>query len=552
MVERADETIPQLLERLARENRDGVAVSFRDRQTGFGALAAQADAVSNWCVDAGLRAGDRVALLMPPSDEWLAIFYGVIGAGCIAVPLNLAFKADELRFVLGQSRARCLIAAESHRGVDLAGRVEEAAPGLASAPRGGALSAALPALERALLLGGPAAGRGGWGDARDLPSHRSGAQTGQEMRRRRAAMAPGDTCAIVYTSGSTSFPKPAQLHHRGLLGGAWWYGESAGITPQDRMLSFAPTFHVSGLSAGALLAHVRGMTLWLLDGFEPGAMLDLIERHRITLFGGFDTMFASMLQHPRFAPQRVASVRSLIMATGPAMYERVKAGFPGLQVMARCYAMTETCGPTALTRPDMRSLDALKRSNGVPIPGMRIRIADPATGRDRPTGETGEIRLKGWAVFNGYLDMAAETEAAFDAEGWLKTGDLGHFDGEGLLYLTGRLKRMIKTGGENVSEREVELFIEDRVPGVALAQVVGIPDPAWGEAVIAFVEPLPGAVLDEAAVTAACKSGLANFKVPKRVLFLREQDWPRNDIGKIAKDALTALAVTRTTESPAA
>ena len=220
--------------------------------------------------------------------------------------------------------------------------------------------------------------------------------------------------------------------------------------------------------------------------------------------------------------------------------------------MARCYAMTETCGPTALTTPQMRSLDALKRSNGVPIPGTRIRIVDPVTDRDRPVGETGEIRLKGPAVFNGYLDMEAETAAAFDADGWLKTGDLGHFDATGLLYLTGRLKRMIKTGGENVSEREVELFIEDLVPGVALAQVVGIPDPTWGEAVIAFVEPLPGESLGEAEVIAACKAGLANFKVPKRVLFLREQDWPRNDIGKISKDALTELAVTRTAHSPAA
>lgn len=535
----AEETIPQLVERLARERPRTVATCFRDRETDFATLAAQADAVSGWCVEAGLRAGDRVALLLPPSDAWLAIFYGVIGAGCIAVPLNLAFKPDELRFVLAQSQARCLVAAESHRGVDFAARVEEVAP-------------ALPALQHAMLLDGPAAGRAQWCDARAMLAHRAAPATLREVRRRRDAMGAGDTCAIVYTSGSTSFPKPAQLHHRGLLGGAWWYGESVDIVPHDRMLSFAPTFHVSGLSAGALLAHVRGLTLWLLDGFEAGAMLDLIERHRITLFGGFDTMFASMLQHPRFAPQRVASIRALVMATGPAMYERVRAGFPGLQVMARCYAMTETCGPTALTRPDMRSLDALKRSNGVPIPGMRIRIADPATGRDRATGETGEIRLQGPAVFNGYLDMPAETAAAFDAEGWLKTGDLGHFDSEGLLYLTGRLKRMIKTGGENVSEREVELFIEDRVAGVALAQVVGIPDPAWGEAVIAFVEPLPGTVLDEAAVIAACKSGLANFKVPKRVLFLQERDWPRNDIGKIAKDALTALAVARTTAAPAA
>lgn len=540
-----DATIPMMVSGLRRDRREAPALTFRGRTTSFGEMADLADRVSAYLVAAGLAADDRVALLLPPSDVWASVHYGVIGAGCVVVPINLAFKGDELRFVLKQSRARCIIVAESAKGVDLAGRLEEVVPALA-AGSDRLVSAEFPALERAVLLSGGDGRRGAWRPAREMLEFSLSPELRGAVEQRQAALRPDQSCAIVYTSGSTSFPKPALLHHRGLMGGAWWYGEGSAIRDDERILGFAPTFHVSGISAGMMVPHMRGLPIWLLDGFEAGAALDMIEQHRITMFSGFDTMFVSLLRHPAFSPERVKSVRSLRLATGPAMYDRVHAAFPGLAVTARCYAMTETCGPSAVTYPDMRSLDAVKYSNGVPVPDMQIRIADVETGRDVPTGTMGEIRLKGPAVFNGYLDMPEETRAAFDEDGWFRTGDLGHFDVAGLLYLDGRLKRMIKTGGENVSEREVEIFLEDKVEGVSLAQVVGIPDPLWGEAVVAFVEALPEARLSEAVLLGACKKALANFKVPKRIFIVEEADWPRNDVGKISKDALIVDAVART------
>lgn len=529
-------TIPQMVDGLRLARADAPALVFRDRTTTFGAMADIADRVAMFLIDRGLQPDDRVALMLPPSDVWASIHYGVIAAGCVAAPINLAFKGDELRFVFAQSKARCLIAAEQNKSVDLAGRVEEAAP----------------ALECAVLLAPGDTTRASWRPAREMLEFAGSPALRAELARRKAMQKPKDSCAIVYTSGSTSFPKPALLHHHGLIGGAWWYGEGSALQPDERIMGFAPTFHVSGISAGMMVPHLRGLPIWLLDGFDPGAALDLIEKHRITMFSGFDTMFVSLLRHPAFSPGRVASVRSLRLATGPAMYERVLAGFPNLRTIARCYAMTETCGPSAVSYPHQRSLQARKYSNGVPVPGMEIRIADLESGRTVEAGTMGEIRLKGPALFNGYLDMPAETEAAFDPQGWFRTGDLGHFDQDGLLYLGGRLKRMIKTGGENVSEREIEIFLEDKVQGVSLAQVVGIPDPLWGEAVIAFVEALPGATLSEAELRNACKDGLANFKVPKRVFLVGGADWPRNDVGKISKDALIAQAVARTTEESAA
>lgn len=539
-----DATIPAMVNALRQDRRDAPALTFRDRTTSFGEMADLADRVSAYLLEAGLAPNDRVALLLPPSDIWASIHYGIIGAGCVVVPINLAFKADELRFVLKQSRARCIIVAEDVKGADLAGRLEEVVPALASAGAN-ALSPEFPSLMRAVLLQTEEKPRGSWRPGREMLEFSSASSIQREVYRRQAALKPDQSCAIVYTSGSTSFPKPALLHHQGLMGGAWWYGEGSAIRDDERILGFAPTFHVSGISAGMMVPHMRGLPMWLLDGFDASAALDMIERHKITMFSGFDTMFVSLLRHPAFAPERVKSVRSLRLATGPAMYDRVRAAFPGLEVTARCYAMTETCGPSAVTYPDMRSLDAVKYSNGVPVPDMQIRIADFENGRDVPTGQMGEIRLKGPAVFNGYLDMDAETKAAFDNDGWFRTGDLGHFDEAGLLYLDGRLKRMIKTGGENVSEREVEIFLEDKVDGVSLAQVVGIPDPLWGEAVIAFVEAMPDKSISESALLTACKQNLANFKVPKRIFVVQGAEWPRNDVGKISKDALISDAVAR-------
>jgi fatty-acyl-CoA synthase len=182
---------------------------------------------------------------------------------------------------------------------------------------------------------------------------------------------------------------------------------------------------------------------------------------------------------------------------------------------------------------------------------MELRIVNPADDSSVAPGERGEIRVRGVNLFNGYHGMEEETASAFDRDGWFKTGDLGRIDERGMLFFEGRYKRMVKSGGENVSEREVECFLEDRIPGVNIAQVVGVPDPVWGEAVIAFVEPLAGASLGEADVRRRCKEEIADFKVPKRVFLVSDREWPRNEVGKISKDALVAMALERLGRSPA-
>jgi len=173
----------------------------------------------------------------------------------------------------------------------------------------------------------------------------------------------------------------------------------------------------------------------------------------------------------------------------------------------------------------------------VPVPGVEITIHDIEDGSILPRDVIGEIRVRGWSVFGGYFNMAGETDAAFDEDKRLRTGDLGRIDASGMLFLEGRIKRMIKTGGENVSEREVEMFLEDNL-GIVLAQVVGVPDPVWGEAVVAFVQVEKGVAADEEKIKRGCKGRIAGYKIPKKIFFMDENDWPRSGVGKISKDKL--------------
>lgn len=551
MYEHYDSTVPGVIAEWGRKIPRQPAIIFHGRKSTFGELADRMCSVAGYLIDAGIAPGDRVGVLMPPSDTWAAVHYGVMAAGAIIVPINLSLKADELRFVLSHSRVQYLIVAEQHRDIHLADLVEELVPALTAPGEPQLYSPEFPDLRGAVLVSRKENRRGCWRTAQEMLSFVLTAELSQELDSRLRTMGASDSCAIVYTSGSTSYPKPALLHHRGLLGGAWWYGEGSAMDSSERILVLAPTFHVSGISAGMLVPHIRGYPAWLMEGFDAGQTIETVETERITMFSGFDTMFVGILRHPNFHAGRVASIRSLRLATGPAMYDRVYAAFPNLKHTTKCYAMTETCGPSAITYPHLAGKTVHKYSNGTPIPGVQIRIVDIETGQTLPPNRKGEIRLKGWNLFNGYYGMEKETKEAFDEDDWFKTGDLGYFDEDGYVYLEGRLKRMIKTGGENVSEREVEIFLEDKVPGVSLAQVVGIPDPVWGEAIIAFVEPRLGACLSEGEIRYLCKARLANFKVPKRIFVLSEEQWPRNAVGKISKDILIELG-TRLAQSEVA
>ena len=522
---------------------DRVALHDAHSSLSYQALSASAQRVAAFLVDHGVAPGERIAVLMPPGTAWAAVHYGIIAAGAIVVPLNLAWQAEELSFALRQARVSVVVASVASRGRPLAARLIEALAtpvrldGPANAPP------ELPQVRLGVILGDGVLPPQGWVSGEAMLHHAPTAATEARVRERIAQATPRAACCMVYTSGSTGRPKPAILHHFGLLRGAWEYGRGLDLTDHDRVLVPWPTFHVSGISAGMMMASLREAPCWLMESYDPAEALRLIEREQITTFLGFDTTFTTLIGQPDFEPARVRSMQRMLLATGPAVYDRVFQAFPNLRIGMKCYAMTETCGPTALVYPQCTDAQQRKYGHGTPTPEAQIRICDPHTDAPCATGVRGEIRLRGPLLFEGYEGMPEQTQAAFDAQGWLRTGDLGWLDEHGMLFYDGRLKRMIKTGGENVSEREVETWLEERIPGVNLAQVVGVPDALWGEAVVAFLEPLPGVALDAAQVRAACKGRIADYKIPKQVWIVSEAQWPRNEVGKISKDALVARAL---------
>jgi fatty-acyl-CoA synthase len=286
-------TIAHLLERLDRQAGSTLAIVFRRRRVTFSELREEASRLAAHLIRLGVGSGDRVAVLMPPSDAWAAVHYGVISSGALLVPINVAFKARELSFVLRQSGARCVVVAERFRDIDLARRIEEVIPEVAGAAAGEPLaSAEYPGLEWAILH----ADRprfGAWLSLEPLLRTDPGDAAARRLEIQRSELGPKSSCAIVYTSGSTGFPKPALLHHAGLLAGAWGYGGSVDLQDDDTVLVPWPTFHVSGMNAGMMMAHIRGRPAWLMEAYDPGYALDTIEHERISVFSGFDTTFTT-------------------------------------------------------------------------------------------------------------------------------------------------------------------------------------------------------------------------------------------------------------------
>jgi fatty-acyl-CoA synthase len=524
-------SIPGLLGELAVQNGSAPAVGEVDSgMLSFAELMERATDFAASLVHLDIAPGDRVALLMAPTVDWAIVHYGIMMAGAVVMPINLAFREEELADVIAIGRPAAIIVDARHRGGDALRRLMDS----------GATE------KRHLIVVGDLSGM-----HHDLHAFTAnhGASDRAEARIRSAALRPSDPCCLINTSGSTGKPKPALIHHRGIIGGAWYFGESVGMGAGDRLLVPWPTYHVSGFASGMLVAQMRGLPAWLMHQFDPGEALRAIAKHGITTLWGFDTTYAMLLAHPDFNHACVSTIRRCSMATRPAMIDRVFEAFPNLEITGKNYSMTETSGPTTVLLPSVTDRNVRKYSHGKPLPGVEVRVVDPRTEQPALPGQSGEIRVRGWNLFLEYFDDAAGTSAAFDAHGFFRTGDIGRLDTDGVLYFDGRYKRLIKTGGENVSEAEVEGFIEDRIKGVKLAQVVGVPDELWGEAIIAFVELFPGSEIPETELIAACKAGMANFKAPKRVFFLADADWPRNEVGKISKDALIAEAVSRLHEN---
>ncbi len=464
----------------------------------YGQIFATARRFARALVELGVQPGDRVAAQVEKSPQAIALFLGVSAAGGVLLPLNTAYTRQELDFFVGDAEPRVMVATPA--------RAHELTP-LAAARR-----------TRLETLGGH-------GDGSLAERMQACADDHVPATRRDA-----DLAAILYTSGTTGRSKGAMLTNANLLSNALTLRDYWRFTANDVLLHALPIFHTHGLFVATNTIMLAGGSMLFHPAFDADQVI--ADLPRATTMMGVPTFYTRLLADPRLARDLGAGARLLVSGSAPLLAETHRAfeARTGHRILER-YGMTETNMNTS------NPYDGERRAGtvGFPLPGVGLRIADPASGRILAPGEVGGIEVRGPNVFQGYWRLPDKTREEFRDDGWFVTGDLGVVDARGYVSIVGRSKDLIISGGFNVYPAEVEALI-DAIPGVAESAVVGLPHRDFGEGVTALVALKPGAAVVEGEVKDVLAESLASFKQPKRVLFVPAL--PRNAMGKIQKTDL--------------
>jgi len=479
----------------------------------------------------GVRRGDHVALLMDNRAEWVLVDFAVTLLGATLVPLSTWSRPRELGYVLNHCDATTLVTVDRVMGHDFLGLLAEVGtPG----------SPALPRLRHVVALAGEAGGGARtlppgvvpFDDLRDLGAGVGDATLDACQR----AVSPDDVAYILYTSGTTSAPKGVQLQHRGLIENPWSIGERQHLGPDDRMWMGISLFWSFGCLNALLAVMTHGGCIVLQDRFDAGAALALIERERCTVYYGTPNIALALWEHPDRPRRDLSSLRTgAAIGPPPAMQMVMDLG---AREICNVYGLTECYGNSNVTDA-ADPADVRLSTVGRPLPGMEIVIVDRDTRRPLPPGEVGEILIRGHLT-PGYYKDPERNAAAFDADGFFLTGDLGAVDGNGRLTFRGRIKEMVKTGGINVAPLEVEEVLLGH-DSVEQAYVVGLPDARREEVLAAAVVLKDGRAASEDALRAHCRQQLAAFKVPVHFRVMARADLPVTATGKVQKFRLQEL-----------
>lgn len=530
-------TIGDLLVRAAARHpaRDALVLP-RSRHT-YAELHDRARHVARGLVALGVGPGSRVGLLASNGIEYAAGFFGICLTGAVVVPLNARHKAAELGYIIDNGElSAVLTTADADQYVDFAEVLRAGLPSLRDTgePTNLALPEA-PALRAAVLLSGQdSLGFLGRDQFDELAAGVAPAVV-EELRRRVRVRA---VAAMLYTSGTTANPKGCMLSHEAMVRGAVERARyRLGTGGHDVTWAAGPLFHIAALAP--FLGSVGASGTFVTDvHFEPGRAVELLARERVTVaFPWFPAIMQPLLDHPAFDPTALSALRSVFLIGPSVLLERVQDALPACELVAAC-GMTETAGIYAISgRDDSVALRAT--AQGRPYPGVEIRIIDLDSGADVGPGVIGEILVRGFCVMEGYYRDPEKTAASLDADGWLHTGDLYSWTPEGHVVFHGRLKDMLKVGGENVAAVEIESFLA-RHPAVECVEVVGAHDPRLDEVPVAFVEVRAGHELTERELIEFCTDRIARYKIPRAVRFVEPGTWPMSAT-KINKRALRAM-----------
>jgi long-chain acyl-CoA synthetase len=489
------ENLARILSETAAEHGDSVAFKLDDVELSYAMLDAASARAAGLLRARGVEPGDRVGLMLPNVPYFPVLYYGILKAGAIVVPMNVLLKEREVAFYLGDSGAKLLFAWH----------------GFAEAAQAGAKDVGCEC-----ILIAP-------GEIEQL----LGEQEPVEQAVERAA---DDTAVILYTSGTTGQPKGAELTHANLHKNCTMTADTLGqFSHEDVLLGALPLFHSFGQTCTMNAAIAMGATVTMIPRFDPEKALEIIERDRVTVFQGVPTMYNAML-HANRADSVDASCLRLCMSGGAAIPVELIRGFEAKFDCAilEGYGLSESSPVASFNHPGR---ERKAGSIGTPIEGVEMQVWDD-DGNELPQGEVGEIVIRGHNIMKGYWERPDATEAAIDADGWFRTGDMAKVDEDGYFFIVDRKKDLIIRGGYNVYPREVEEVLYEH-PAVQEAAVVGIPDDSLGEEVAAAVVLKQGESADAAEIKAYVKEQVAAYKYPRRIWFVDEL--PKGPTGKILK-----------------
>jgi fatty-acyl-CoA synthase len=504
------------------------AMVLDDRRVTYNELRKQVDAVARAFIAAGVAKGDRVATLATPHPDFWTIFLASASIGAVWVGLNPRYQLDEYRYVIGDCEPVLFLTRTRIGDRNFA-------------PDIGALQSQSTTLRQVVVLGDDPLLAQATSMAAFLAAGR--AVDHGLLASRRAEVAPSDPALIVYTSGSTGRPKGALLPHRGLVRCSrnqmrYWRADPV------RVLNYLPINHIGCVGDISSWALVAGGCIVFLEKFDPARSMELTAGEHCTVWGGVPTTIIMCLALPDFARFDLSSLQLIVWGGAAAPADLIRKLRTIVPALSNSYGMTETVGSVTFAGP-CDDVDLLAETVGFPVPDYEFRISD-ADGMPVPAGEVGEICVRGDFIMRGYWRRPQETAETIDADGWLHTGDLALTRADGSIRLVGRLKEMFKSGGYNVYPREIEIVLEG-CAGVAMAAVVGVPDPVFSEVGHAFILRDPGASISTSALEAACRAHLANYKVPKH--FVIEDELPLLPIGKLDKRRLKEIATARATST---
>jgi fatty-acyl-CoA synthase len=525
--------IGQVLDEAAEKypDQDGLIIRHENRRFTYRQLQEQVELAARGFLALGIQKGDRVGIWSTNSSEWVITQFATAKIGAILVNINPLNRAFELSHVLRQSECQTLLLIDGFRDASYVLTIREICPELDSCIAGELHSESLPDLRRVIFIGGETPrGMMSWNDALRMGKEIQS----EELDLRESELEFDDPINIQYTSGTTGLPKGATLSHHNIVNNAGFIASALGLTHRDRLCIPVPFYHCFGMVLGNMTCAVSGATMVVPAAyFDAESTLRAVHEERCTALHGVPTMFIAQLTHPKFKEFDLSSLRTGIMAGSPCPIEIMRRVVKEMNCrdLTIAYGLTEA-SPVITQTTTADPIEVRVTTVGKALPHTEVKIIDPATGKVVPVGTPGELCARGYLVMKGYYKNQAATRAAIDANGWLHTGDLAVVDGNGYFKITGRAKDVIIRGGENIYPREIEEFLYS-CPSILDVQVIGVPDPKYGETVAAWVKLKPGVALSLEDLKHFCKGKIAEYKIPRYLKTV--EDFPMTVSGKIQK-----------------